>query len=550
MTISIRRFFAAFLAAVFLVVPVAAAEHASFPDETIRAAEERTRGLSFVTNDGQSMTLGGAVEEICNDAAVLAKKVNPALTEQELGAMRGLIARRLYLQQYGSDRRFLGDHGIRHIYGNIQRARHFLKDLGAGENLAVLVAHVYHDVGYTDPDILLGVTGEDGTITYASKYDHDLRSWDFFTTLDLPFWQRLEVFSPETLAAMREGVALHNTSVEDYAKRLGKEELTAEEEEDIRLRLRNCLDVNRSPITAGVHLADKLALSEREKMPLVIARTPEITGLLLQSYGARLMKKAVDDEVYQELSHGLPEWMASAAQNGPGRAYCLSEAFQGQDINPELGKRFLCMNPVQTDSTCLTTREMDGVRVSVLTLKVLDFDEARGLLGEKLAGRQLRKLFRDLGVDREEDQQACVQQAFAEGGVRLPGTPVIVEFRRETMAAGDERQATRQAVRQAAEASPVFRLGLTFRELRDICRAGDASDAVVLRMESFLSQVGAADSEEAMPYLEKFRDRAGAPAGERDAGALWKAFQKCLRHSPLQEMIENLRPPVAENAAA
>lgn len=542
------RFWMAILFAVSIflpVLPASAGNHLALPDEEIAACAGRMRELSLVTNDGKTMTYGEAVAEICDKAVALAKAEAPGAQEKE-AALRGLISKRLWMQQYGSDLRCVGDHGIRHIYGNIERALHFLKDFPAHVRLAAVVCHIYHDIGYTDPDILFGAPDENGEIAYASKFDHDTRSWDYFETNDRPFWQSLGVFSEGDFAAMKDAVSLHNTDTENYAKHIGRAYLTEEEQGAIEAKLRACLDVNVNPVVAAVHLGDKLALSQREKMPLVLADTPEISGWLTEAYGVQLMKKAVPKATELEIAERLRRMAATAAQNGAGRAYFRPEAFGERDLKLDSGKRFLPMNFVQTDSDCLSVQSVNGVRYAHITLKVLDYDEGEKLLGGELAGRQLQKFFKDVGIQGKENVRAYIRKAFADGGVELPGTHVIVEIKKEAMAAGDERRPTRQAIAKAVQDSPVYRIGRAYRDIRDACKSGRADDVMVWKMRQMMEEFGGVDE----TALEKFEAQAAPPADEREADALLKAFDKCLKKSALQDLLENYWAGDAESAAA
>jgi len=496
----LRRFLLALTAVMVFGLPAAGAEHLSLPDPEIFQYRDSLQGLNIVTNDGMTVTYGSAVEDICRKAETLARKINPELTKKQLEDMKTLVEKRLWLQQKGSDMRLSGDHGIRHIYGNIQRSLHYLEKYSDGEKLAALVSQVYHDIGYTDPDILVGIPDEDGSQVYASKFDHDTRSWDYFETIDLPFWKSLGLFTGDNLTAMETAVSLHNTTVENYGSHIGKAELTEKEQAAIKSRLRECLDINKNPVTAAVHLSDKLALSEREKMPLIVSRTPEILKYMTQAYGVHLMKKAVEDDIYNDLSQRLLEYSAAAAQNGPAKALYNPAAWTPRDVNPESGKKILAMHLAQIDSSSISIREIDGVPWTFITMKALDYDSLRDLLGGRTATRRFQGFFKDIGVP-EEEVQDYLRQAFT-GGVKLPDAHLMVRIDGAFMTDEDERQATRKAIADAVNSSPVYRWGLTFRGIRAACKAGNAGDETVGRMNAMLEETGAYASEEVWPYLE------------------------------------------------
>lgn len=305
---SFQRLLVILLAAAvfFPMIPALASEHLSLPDKELSAYAEKVCSLSFVTNDGVPMTYGSAIGEICDIAQKHAQKVNPVLTEKQLATMRSLITKRIYLQQYGTDRRFIGDHGVRHIYGNIERSLHLLTGGSDAAKLIAIVAHIYHDISYTDPDILFGVPDENGELVFASEADHDIRSWDYFTQNDLAFWQGLSVFSAADFAIMKDAVALHNLSVDEYAERIGAEALTKEEETAIRNRIQTLLDVGKNPIVAAVQLGDRLSLSEREKMPLVIEYFPVVMEDFVRAYGVSMLKKDVEKRL---ITNSLPRFL-------------------------------------------------------------------------------------------------------------------------------------------------------------------------------------------------------------------------------------------------
>ncbi len=539
----LRTLLMALLAVSILLPASVRAEHLSLPDGELEAYGARIEKLPLITNDGMTMSYGEAVEEICGRAEALVQKIRPSSTPQSLEAMKTLIRRRLWLQQYGCDLRMIGDHGIRHIYGNIGRSLHFLEARDDTAKLTALVAQVYHDIGYTDPDILYGVPGEGGEILYASKSDHDLRSWDFFLEKDLAFWQGLGVFSEKDLTVMEKAVALHNCSLENYAERMGMDQLTEEEEAAAEVLLRECRDVNVDAVVAAVHLGDKLALSEREKMAMTAASTPEIVGYFTRAYGVEMMKKVLDDEVYGDFSRRFRNMTKKAAQEGPGRGFFRAEAFGERDVTPESGKRSIPMHFIQTDGDCLTLEEKDGVFFAHVVLKALDYDEGVTLLGEPWASRQFLKFFRDVGIPKEEAPD-YVRRAFA-GPVELSDMHLIVEIRKESLGAGDERRSTRQAIVRAVEDSPVCRWGIAYRKIRAKCKAGDVSDPVIQEMEALLGEI-----DPPRERLDAFRAEAAAEPEARDAKALRKAFDKCLKQSALQEVVEALWQDEAREEAA
>ena len=531
------------VAALFPAIPALASEHFSLPDKELSAYAEKVSSLSFVTNDGAPMTYGSAIEEICDIVQKHAQKVNPALTEKQLAAMRSLIAKRIYLQQYGTDRRFIGDHGVRHIYGNIGRSLHLLAGASDAAKITAAVAQIYHDISYTDPDILFGVPNENGALVFASDADHDIRSWDYFTQNDLGFWQELSVFSAADLATMKEAVALHNLNVDEYAERIGAEKLTKEEEASIRNRIQTFLDVRKNPIVAAVHLGDRLALSEREKIPLILEYSPAVMEDFVRAYGVRMLKKDVEKKNYTQFAASLPTIIAKDAQTGLGNSYCQPEAYNGRDITPDRGKRWMAMNFVQTGSDCLSLREIDGMPYAEITLEALDYDSGAKILGEEIASRQFYKVFRDAGVPKNKIP-ALVQKAFA-GGAVLPESHIIVRFQTVAMEENDERRAMRQSILHAASSSPIYRWGLLDQEIRKACKAGAVDDLTVQKMRSLLEEVGGTDDKS----MSRFEEQQKLPPNQRDAKALLDAFSKCLKKSPLQDIIEALWERSEKSAA-
>ncbi len=540
----------AVLSLLLCYVQTAAAEkHLVLSDEELDAYATEMGHLEFLTNDGKKMTYADAIREICDITEGLARKENPALSVADCQAMRELITKRICLEQRATDMRVLGDHGIRHIYGNIERSLNILDGMENHYKLATVVGQIYHDISYSDPDVLFILRDDQGKIIYGKEFDHDTRSWDYLKTFDLPFWQSLNILSPADFEAMETAMSFHNTSVGNYARHIGKESLTADEEQAIRAKLQECLDINRLPVAAALQLSDKLALSEREKVALTIEYSPAIMKYLVDGYGIEMMKSVIEPKVYQEASDRYLFLSRVAVVSGKGQPYYDQLGYSIRDMRLAEGKYQIPMNLIQTDSNCVKVKELDGEKYSQVVLKALDYDQGEKLLGTKLASRQFGKFLEDIGIE-EKDVPGVIEKAFA-GEVKLPESHIMVRFEKQSFPAGDERIAMRQTITQAVKDSPTYALGLAYQDITEACKQGRADDLVVQKMKNLLKEIeGKKKDAKRQSYRESFDKEAGKAIQERDAKQLRKAFDECLKNSCLQDIVSNLWLDDEKNVSA
>lgn len=165
---------------------------------------------------------------------------------------------RLVFQEIESRKRQLGDHGIRHVLGNVEMANTILDDpdmpqTTAMDRLLVNQALVIHDMGYTA-----------GVVTQsfeATKY-HELYS--------------------EKYAKQRGFDKLYGTAGASELNRM------------VRTHAHTDLNWQSDPLASAVRTADNLSLFSKEKMPALFHEVPGATGELYRLQLAQVAGRGGD----------------------------------------------------------------------------------------------------------------------------------------------------------------------------------------------------------------------------------------------------------------
>ena len=377
------------------------------PQENRAAAEIDPRRTlltrEFLTNGGERITYAQAIDRITARAAEYMEQkggVAPEIREQALADMR----QELIAQSLEAESRGLGDHGIRHIYGNFERGESYLRsrtDLAgdpraelAEQKLAILIAQVYHDEGYRLSPNNFGTQRAGPNGEKYSDLEHDRSSLRFWNA---PARQALyeNVLSPEVRHSVETAIGTHNSR------------------DAQQIEANTALDSDL--IVSTVHICDKLALSQREKLPELLAGTPRLAELAegvnsawgtlrhlglyengaLTEQGARLL------ELYQ---NELCSYIDRCGYE-PDYAARLKSAVQ-KDVGFDAGRFSSKMNYIYTPPDCFRYNAATGRNeITVYTISRPD-----GTAPE-LAGKQAEKLLEDLGLP-----ETLCREAVAAGG--------------------------------------------------------------------------------------------------------------------------------------
>lgn len=367
---------------------------------------------TFLTNDGRKTTHAEAIRHISQ----WAKKHMDAIgvDEQKQHTILADIRNELTSQQIEAESRALGDHGIRHIFGNIERGEHYLStraDVSSEEKLAVLVAQVYHDEGYTFTykDELAKIdVNNSGLLRDGKDGDHDKAS--------LLVWNEKEklfddVFSEETKQRIQRAIGEHNVGIKDE-DRGGAE----------TIRMNTSLESD--VIVSTVHICDKLALSQREKFSELLLSNPELVELTTGMNAAMepLLKpelglfdkrgrpiSPVAEKLLKEYHTTINTHIGS--KNYPADyAARLKEAAK-KDLMFSAGKFSNRMNYVYTPSDCFFYNPKTGeneIHIDVISRA-----------GEALVWEQPKKLLEDLGLSGEELNNALTMGEYVDPARRL-----------------------------------------------------------------------------------------------------------------------------------
>lgn len=163
---------------------------------------------------------------------------NAGVPEDKVTALTQLGTDYLIAQEIEAQGRQLGDHGVHHISGNIERSMQMLgvvpgEDTGEQE-AAIFTANLFHDAGYLTEPAQNGID-EGHTRWSADNYDKNIR--------------------PSVEAA------------------LGREE-AANVEHLIRTHDSTAIDWKSDPVGSSVRVADNTALFQADKLPPVFREVP------------------------------------------------------------------------------------------------------------------------------------------------------------------------------------------------------------------------------------------------------------------------------------
>lgn len=164
---------------------------------------------------------------------------DPALRHADVKTVNNLMkdfVGKLVYQEVESNKAQFTDHGIRHIYGNIERANDLLDVFGAGSNVNKLLSTfimVNHDLGYTAPDVRKG--GAEGI---AASKKHKQYS-KYMASKERKFWNINKIFTSEQYDKILYVIETHNSS------EMSREDLLA----------------------TSVRISDNLVLFAKDKLP-------------------------------------------------------------------------------------------------------------------------------------------------------------------------------------------------------------------------------------------------------------------------------------------
>lgn len=189
---------------------------------------------------------------------------------------------RILYQELRSWERQLGEHGIRHIYGNIDFTSTVFDELEAAglrvssrDRLLTLVTMINHDIGYSTAYVRRGIpeTQKHKELSLA-YFDKEIRKYQKF-------------FSEDELERIRNYILVHDSPFIDWDK---------------------------EPVLTAIALADNLSLYQRDKLPELFRRVEGGIGLLIEMQKALVNKdethfKELRDKLFDEVTRtNLPTY--------------------------------------------------------------------------------------------------------------------------------------------------------------------------------------------------------------------------------------------------
>lgn len=207
------------------------------------------------TDSRGTTTYQQAIDDIVREFNESIDQSGKLINEDSKAKMSEHIRNSLIHQQLAAMRRGIGDHGIRHIRGNIARSETIMQnkkgELTPEDRISLILACVHHDEGYSTATLDKGIFSEG----YKEREErHDERSAALFSE----YWQNgpyKGLLDDNQFKDITAAIATHNHNT--------------------------LVDMNdANDLIVSVHLADKLALFEREKAPELLLNSPRRVELV------------------------------------------------------------------------------------------------------------------------------------------------------------------------------------------------------------------------------------------------------------------------------
>ena len=396
----------------------------------------------FVTNDGREITYRDAVMEVQREAQCLLDKLE---TEREVSfeadirkKLNEKILLSLAMQQKKTDQRGIGEHGIKHIYGNYQRTMNALSEQSTEVRLAGLISQVHHDEGYSTSEIH---NSFDEKERRAAEKRHDVYSGAIFDRNHEKFYKEIfdridDTYQKDLIYGIKEAIEKHNTSrpeeIKKYVNPENKEALSDE----------------AHMVVSAVHISDKIALGEREKMTefyelpqvaVILQKVYELDSKLNIEEPVRtsenvkiydyLMKKSrkAQEEVKRSLQDKIIEIVNKDESYPQELKQDFTQAIR-KDVSQQSAKFVNSMNVVDTPADALKyVRTNKGIRAEI-NIQAIDIDKLEKSIGKNLVQRQYAKLFEDLGCSEAEKGQLA-ELLLKNGKVELEDQNIVVNLR-------------------------------------------------------------------------------------------------------------------------
>jgi hypothetical protein len=281
--------------------------------------------------------------------------------------------KRMIHQEIETRRRSLGDHGIRHIVGNMASTTTMLDQLQKSgikvtgkDKLMAFAIQASHDLGYTSGDIATDI---------KSSGQHKKHS--------------------EVL--MRE-------EMDRYEKVFGKDD-TEKMAHIVGTHDSNDFDWEKEPVASSVRLADNTALFGKDKVQDLFIRSPEAMGL-----ACKLRLAAEADPENTELQDGIKKQMHGVIDKG--RFADEDKEMLHRQVDEMSEGKF----STTVDILSRFSGKIEGFKYDSDS-KVMDVNMAYSpegqtvdmLFGDKIAGRQFQKFTEDMGGEPVEGNRGNVE---------------------------------------------------------------------------------------------------------------------------------------------
>ncbi|WP_095172719.1 MULTISPECIES: putative sodium/potassium/calcium exchanger [Blautia] len=422
---------------------------------------------TFVTNDGRELTYKAAVVEVQRDAQGLLEQIEKekdiTFSAEIRDKLNEKILLSLAMQQKKTDQRGIGEHGVKHIYGNYQRTKNALSEQRPEVRLAGLISQIHHDEGYSTNEIH---NSSDEKARRAAEKLHDVYSGEIFARNHEKFYQKIfgnidDTDKKDLMYGIKEAIDKHNTSRPNEIKK----HINPENKEG--------LSDEAHLVVSAVHISDKIALGEREKMA-EFYETPEVASILQKVYDLDSMIKIKEpdhtqgntkiydylkmksDQAHEEIKYSLQDKLVQIINENESYPKELKKDFceaVRKDVSQQSAKFVNSMNVVDTPPDALKyVKTNEGIKAEI-SLNAIDAETLEKSIGKNLVQRQFAKLFEDLGCSENVKEQLAAE-LLKNGKVELDEQNVVVNLRHLSL----------EEVRQQANEAGVLEKRLDVRQ--------------------------------------------------------------------------------------
>lgn len=448
--------------------------------KSYRDQKSEPEARTFSTNDGETISYEEAKSRICDSAVGHYKKMceeENRPVDQDQQALRDRISQNIDKMESKSVERLIGNHGTKHLYGDITRDDQTTvngEPMSGRAELSMLVMGVHHDDGYMDERIHQAGQSDKDHAKFSREIFEQTVQEDGKTHAQF-YENYFGKNGKQTIKDIGEGIEAHNIDNADTKKLVDVNQALQKDGKIDELKL--------AQITMAIN--DKVGSDQREKLSEFFERNPKATEYAEKLYllndmnaaNGRGYSEAQKQHIIKEMKQSTKETVFSKnpienkrLQKSLGRAFDREKMTGTSDFgldNPKsMSRNFNAgMNCIEVPNNAVTiTRNEQGKLRSQIKINLLGSPEENArLFGEKTANRQFGKIVEDMGYKFDPDSsdycgydspKAFIDAGLSKEGATLKESNMTFCFSRKSFAElpqDDSRVVIREAYRNARE---------------------------------------------------------------------------------------------------